>query len=1178
MKRAITFTIFFLSFLGVAYPQQFACGDEALKTILRAGDEKYDQKEKVRNLEIKDYIESHFSSSTILARPNNSVYTIPVVFHVIYPAGQSYGSGANISYQQLQSQIDALNAAFSKNYPAYNGQTHPAYAQNTGIRFCLARVPAPSTATFYVGPGGTEYGVRRYANTAVSNHQMGTGGMSALTGLTHPNGTYFPFSDYLNIWVVSNIASGGTGITMGYATPPPASAAFDGIVMRSDVTGDNSPGTNNFSLGYGLTQGKVLCHEVGHYLNLQHIFNGGCAGANAQGASTDACDLNGDFICDTEPCTTQNIACTQAVPNTCSANYATGTTNMDMIENYLSYADDDCMNTFTYNQAQRMWAALNTARFNLWQVSNLGSTGVSGPNGCNPATLFVSISATGNCVNAPIAVTSPTAGNTANSWTWTATGSSVPSANTPSISITYATPGIKWVKLSASDGTITLTDSILISVTSCALDPKKLNRSNWLFGDYASVSFATGQPVPNNLALVGGPSPTIKCFENAVSMSDTLGNLLFYSNGRNLWNKNHIQVNSTPLLGWDLIIPSPNGYNGTSVGGFMSFPAPRQPDKYYIVCVPPYETKGQPTVGQYAKINYVVYDAISQTVTPFQMLTHPSINYVSAFPNFGLTENLNVVPHCNGVDYWIIARGTNPAGTGFYFYSFLVNANGLSATGAPVLSGLFPLTYITQNCDMKSNNAGNKLVCKGQNKNVGYIWDFDQSTGLLSNPVALPTSATNTQSLGAAGIIFSPNNQYVYSVVSPQNLGPRIDMIDVTNNSLVKTIVPANGTNYDFYLEMGPDNIIYATGFSNSSGLSLAQITNPDSAPNSTLNTYVSFASVPNGKPNSSSLLNFMEAVKPAESSPMLTPAPVSCGTYSFGLNPCWKIYSPTWNFGDGSPVSTASYVTHTYLNSGTYTISLVLSYNGSPLPAFTRTVNVSLSSPSISGPTVICLGSTYMNSYGVNQVPGASYLWSASNATIAGPPNTSNVSVSGGNPGVATLSVQVTNGGCISSAVTTVNIVNLQVGLVVSHTVICTNQLVTFTGTPAGGTYSGTTNNNTFSSPFTGTYNITYHYSSSGCYKSQTQWVSVHQCLSETELMWSNSDVRLYPNPNNGLLFVESKMPPVSYEVTNSLGQVMMSDVYTQGINTASLSNGIYFVNFKNQKGEKTTLKFVKE
>ena len=157
----------------------------------------------------------------------------------------------------------------------------------------------------------------RYADNNLTNHQMTVANSNALLGLTHPTAAHFPYANYLNIWVVSNIGN-GPGTVMGYApTPLMASYPLDGVVMRSDVVGDNSTGAN-FSLGYNLQQGKVMVHEIGHYLNLYHIFQGGCAGANPSGSLTDACDLNGDFICDIEPCTTQNFNCILGTPNTSS--------------------------------------------------------------------------------------------------------------------------------------------------------------------------------------------------------------------------------------------------------------------------------------------------------------------------------------------------------------------------------------------------------------------------------------------------------------------------------------------------------------------------------------------------------------------------------------------------------------------------------------------------------------------------------------------------------------------------------------------------------------------------------------------------------------------------------------------------------------------------------------------
>lgn len=1141
---------------------------------------KYDKWIAKHNLELKNYIDQHYKPSpqNNMRPPSTpSVYFIPVVFHVVHLQGEAYGTGNNLSYLQLQSQLDALNAAFNLNYPAYNGQTHSAYATNTNIRFCLARTAAPSNVNFYTGPLGTEYGVMRYADNTLSNHSFNSQGATALLGLTHPSASYFPFSDYLNIWVVSNINTGSQGITMGYGTPPGYPYPLNGIVMRSDIVGDNSTG-NNYTLGYNLQQGKILVHEAGHWLDLRHIFEGGCAGANAAGSATDACDLNGDCICDIEPSTTQNIACNQPIPNTCTANYQTGTTNMDMIESYMSYADDDCMNTFTNDQTQRMWACLNLGRTNLWSLSNLGATGVSGPNGCNPTILFTNISggANNNCMNSPIAISNPTVGNTATSWTWTAVGSNPSSANTPSLSLTYTAAGLHTVVLSVSDGTTTITDSVVISVSNCSLDPNQLHRSNWLFGDYASVSFATGQPVPNNLALVNN---TIKCFENAVSMSDSAGNLLFYSNGRDLWDSNHQQVNSGNLFGWDLILPSPNGYNGTSVGGFMSFPAPKQPGKYYLVWAPSMEIKQDPNQTQFGKIAWVIYDAVANTVSGFQNLTNPVINYVFNYPtSFGLSESINIVPHCNGVDYWIIARGLDLAGTNGYYYSFLVNENGLTPNAAPVISGPFPPSLFSSTSDFKSNPAGDKIVCKTANKNIGSIYDFDASTGLLSNPTLLPSSDPNVSNVAAQGIIFSPDGQYIYSSTwQNQN----VDMISVANNSIVKTITPmfVSGALFS-YFEIGPDNIIYMWGNS-SNGTALGKITNPNSPATSTLSTYMPFTPVP-GTGAGSSILNFMEANKPAGSHPIL--AEVStCSAYGFSLNPCWKVYSTSWNFGDGSPASTNSIVTHNYASAGIYTVSLTLSHNNQNIPVFTKTIQVvSPGNVLITGPSAICLNNPFLNSYGVTSIANATYSWSASNATIAGLTTLNNASASGGTVGVASLSVLVSFGGCNITATKTISIVDLQVSLNANPATVCAGHSTTLTGTPSGGSYSGASNGPVFTSAALGTHTINYAYTSpQGCYKTTSISILVKACgnaVAIENVTNLESLVYLYPNPASDVLYISTPIA-LKYQITNPLGQVIaQGDDVDRGIETASLSNGLYFVTLTNTANVKVELKFIKK
>ncbi len=1152
------FTLFFSLAGFLLTAQTPACGDDAIKGIQKKNRRDYDQRVQRMNEQIKYYVDQHSGSNA--GRPTTTTsYTIPVVFHIIHTTGQVYGTGNNISYQQILSQLNALNAAFAKNYPSYNNQTHPSYAQNAEIQFCLASIAMPSSVSFYNGPGGIEKGVMRYADNILTDHQMSNAGATALAALTHPTPNHFPFDKYLNIWVVTSIADGGAGIVMGYA-PRPLMGAYplDGVVMRSDIIGDNSTGSN-FPLGYGLTQGKVMAHEVGHYLNLMHIFEGGCAGANAAGSATDPCDLNGDMICDIEPSTTQNINCNAPIPNTCSASYATGTTANDMIEDYMSYADDDCMNTFTQGQKLRMHATLNAFRSGLWQISNLAATGVIGPNGCSPSILYVDIHKPqiNFCINTSIALSNVTSGNTATSWSWTLTGGSPATAGTNSISVTYTAPGLYYAKLRVGDGSSFVTDSVALAVTSCSLDPKKRDRSNWLFGDSCSISFASGVPTTNNLAK---QHQTIACAEMAVSMSDSLGNLLFYSDGVNLWDDTHTAINTSPLFGWDL--KATGGYRfGSSVGGFMSFPVPKQKNKYAIICVPPGEIRYN-AQNNFAKISCVIYDVVTKTVSPYQSLTSPLVNGAN---NYFVTEALSVVPHCNGVDYWVITRAYTNNYTNGTFYSFLFNQNGLNPNASPVVSGTFNRPLGTSG--IKSNSTGTRLICNAEG-NTYFLYDFNAATGIVSNELAVPVTLT-VQANSCCAAIFSPNDAYLYMIygASPDNF---IQQVAVSTMSVVNTLTSSN-TNYSpmipSYMEVGPDNVIY---FNARLGWYLGSISNADS-PTPSLGSTVSISPLQAQAGAGLSLLNYMEADKPAEVNPLIMQQN-TCSSFSYSLSPCWNTYTASWNFGDGSPTAIGNNVTHNY-TPGVYTVSLTLSYNGQAIPVYTKTLTVTGSTVAISGPAAICKGNTYVNNYSTGSIAGASYTWTASNATISGPNTIPSINLVSGSTGVATLSLQILNGGCLSTATKTITIDTIPSVALTASSITCVGSTLSLNGTPAGGAYTGTNVGAAALTPTaTGAHKVYYTYTNpNGCANTASLSVMVNACTGLDEL---NGAIvfNLYPNPTNGIIYMNGNTKVSKIEVFNAIGQIVLEKDQihseTATLDLSQTAKGIYVVRIFTEKG----------
>ena len=226
--------------------------------------------------------------------------TIPVVFHVIYA-----NETENISDAQIQSQLDILNEDFRR----LNANQDDVWAQaaDTQIEFCLASQD----------PDGNESnGILRVPTT------VGSFGTNDGMKFTSQGGSdAWPASEYMNFWVC-NIGGG----ILGYAQFPGGPDATDGIVCDYRYTGNMGTAQAPFDLG------RTATHEVGHWLNLRHIWGDGGCGAS-------------DFVDDTPDSDGPNYGCSLG-------SVACGTE--DMVQNYMDYSDDACMNLFTQGQADRM--------------------------------------------------------------------------------------------------------------------------------------------------------------------------------------------------------------------------------------------------------------------------------------------------------------------------------------------------------------------------------------------------------------------------------------------------------------------------------------------------------------------------------------------------------------------------------------------------------------------------------------------------------------------------------------------------------------------------------------------------------------------------------------------------------------------------------------------------------
>lgn len=258
------------------------------------------------------------------AHATASVISIPVVFHIIHN-GESIGTGNNIDDATIMYQLQRINDDFRKLNADTLTSSDAFYSDqaDSEIEFCLAkRDPSGNSTT----------GITRHERTEESFT------IDEIDTDIKPS-TIWDKDKYINIWCVNLIDPGSPGVD-GYGTFPDAgTSTTDGVVVA------------NFAFGYSDDGGKtiVLTHELGHYLNLIHIWG------------DDVC--GDDLVSDTPPAEESNSGCPtypHNVAGTCNPGV-----DGEMFMNYMDYSDAVCTVMFTEGQKTRMRATLANTRLSL---------------------------------------------------------------------------------------------------------------------------------------------------------------------------------------------------------------------------------------------------------------------------------------------------------------------------------------------------------------------------------------------------------------------------------------------------------------------------------------------------------------------------------------------------------------------------------------------------------------------------------------------------------------------------------------------------------------------------------------------------------------------------------------------------------------------------------------------
>ncbi|MBK7869205.1 MAG: T9SS type A sorting domain-containing protein [Saprospiraceae bacterium] len=279
-------------------------------------------------------IERHTESYLRNGLKQREKIVIPVVVHIVYGSSRE-----NISDAQVQSQIDVLNEDFR----AINNDISAvptAFAGLIGdseLEFCLANTDPSGNPTNGIT---RKQSSRPTWGTSDRVKRASQGGVDA-----------WNTSQYLNIWVC-NI---GNGI-LGYAQFPGGPAATDGVVIDYRYFGRRGSAVIPYNLG------RTATHEVGHWLNLRHIWGDSSCGSD--GVDDTPTHYRANYGCPIYPHYSE-----------CGENI------IEMTMNYMDYTEDHCMYMFSRGQSSRMQAAFAPGGPRAALRNSIGCSGEGGNEG-----------------------------------------------------------------------------------------------------------------------------------------------------------------------------------------------------------------------------------------------------------------------------------------------------------------------------------------------------------------------------------------------------------------------------------------------------------------------------------------------------------------------------------------------------------------------------------------------------------------------------------------------------------------------------------------------------------------------------------------------------------------------------------------------------------------------------
>ncbi|NLP56588.1 T9SS type B sorting domain-containing protein [Lutibacter sp. B1] len=452
----------------------------------------------------------------------------------------------------------------------------------------------------------------------------------------------------------------------------------------------------------------------------------------------------------------------------------------------------------------------------------------------------------------------------------------------------------------------------------------------WYFGQYAGLDFNSGVPVP----IYNGELYT---YEGCATISDYQGNLLFYTDGVTVWDRNHnIMPNGTNLLG-----------DASSTQSAIIVPRPNNINQYYIFTV---DARGNSPLSANG-INYSTVDLTLNGGLGDIISNEKNINLVSR-----AYEKITAVKHADNNSYWVITFITDQ------FLAWRVNATGIDTN--PIVSNNNISRANDSRGYLKISPDGTKIACAnfGVQQNL-MIYDFNNATGIVSNEIELDFDESDDNPYG---VEFSNQSQKLYvttskldnEIHSPPGRLYQFDMLSA-NIQNSRVLIHETSVNTRGALQLAIDGKIYRAlsvieedpGGTNYLGI----INNPETdglACNYTHNAL----DISNGELNR----KVFEGLPPFIQSFFLTS--ISANDVCFGNETEFTVSSsvqPTtiaWDFGDPSTginnTSTELNPTHIFSSPGIFTVTAIVTIG---TETSTLTLNVTIyNEPIVNSPVTL--------------------------------------------------------------------------------------------------------------------------------------------------------------------------------------------------------------------------------